>query len=224
MPTKKPRMISKGKRGPESKSLYQKIEGMPLPLVILVSILIALLFGGLGLILGSKIITKHRPPETVTPQEIITLSGIITLIEDTEVPRLVIETDEEIFELKGAKTAELRELKGEKIQVDGIIIKGDKSEEYMKLEVKNYFYPKVQDTPEIQTVTMSGVVQPLGISIYMQGTHTLNDDSGEVTALLETPDDKLKLAEGAYVEITGILNESVEGELPFIKVEKITFR
>lgn len=212
------------KRSMKSLSLYQKIEGLPPSSVIILALLTALVFGGVGTLIGKKLFTRYQRPLPPPEREITTLSGIITLIDDTEFPRLAVKTEKELFELEGEQTKELLELQGEKIQMSGFIEEKNKGDEYRKFEIQKVFQPKVDDMPTVETVTMSGIVQPLGISIYMQGTHTLNSDSGEIIALLEASDDKLKLAEGAYVEVSGPMSKSVEGDLPFIKVEKITFR
>lgn len=215
-------MPKKGKPT-ESKSLYQKIETLPTFWVVTLSVLMALIFGSLGLTLGQKLIAKFRPPAPQPVRELESVSGIIALIEDTEFPRLAIKTSEETFELKGEKAEEIHELQGEKVQIDGFISEAE-GKKYRELQVQEYYHLKIDEEPTVETVTLAGIVRPLGISIYMQGTHTLNDDAGEIVALLEASDDKLKLAEGAYVEVTGTLQKSVEGDLPFIKVEKITFR
>lgn len=216
--------MSERKRPMKSLSLYQKIEELPAVSVIILALLTALVFGGVGIFLGKKIFTRYQRPVTLPTREIAALSGIITLIDDTEFPRLAVKTEKETFELEGEQTKKLLEFQGEKIQMSGFIKEKNKGEAYRKFEIQEYFQPKIGDTPTVETVTMSGVVQPIGVSIYMQGTHTLNNDSGEIIALLEAPDDKLKLAEGAYVEVSGQMSKSVEGDLPFIKVEKITFR
>lgn len=72
--------------------------------------------------------------------------------------------------------------------------------------------------------SLSGKVLPLGPSIYMQGTHKLIDEDGEMIAVLKVRDDKLKLAEGHQVEVFGKITKTVEGEMILMEVESIKFK
>ncbi len=80
--------------------------------------------------------------------------------------------------------------------------------------------------PEEEAVvyeTLTGVVQPLGASIYQQGTHRLLTD-GKLTALLESGSETLDL--DAYlaqeVELQGIARPTVEGDLTILEVVLVT--
>ncbi len=75
-----------------------------------------------------------------------------------------------------------------------------------------------------QGESLSGKVLPLGPSIYMQGTHKLIDENGEMIAVLKVYDDKLKLAEGHQVEVFGKMTKTVEGDMTLMEVERIKFK
>jgi len=68
-----------------------------------------------------------------------------------------------------------------------------------------------------------GIVQELGMSIFMQGSHQLLDDKGERVALLQAGSDSIDL--GAYVgqkvELSGAASPSVEGGATFVNVESV---
>ena len=76
----------------------------------------------------------------------------------------------------------------------------------------------------ISSQTLTGKVLPLGPSIYTQGTHKLVDQQGEITAVLQADDDKLQLAEGYRVEVTGKISKTVEGDMKLMRVEEIKFK
>lgn len=71
---------------------------------------------------------------------------------------------------------------------------------------------------------LRGKVEPLGPSIYMQGTHKLVNSEGEILALLESKDIDLSFLEGMKVEVEGPASKTIGGDLKLVKVEKVRFR
>lgn len=71
--------------------------------------------------------------------------------------------------------------------------------------------------------TFTGIVEELGISIFMQGTHKLLDDQGEQIALLQAAKDDLDLSAylGQKVEVSGASAPAVEGGATFVSVESV---
>jgi len=56
------------------------------------------------------------------------------------------------------------------------------------------------------------------------GTHQLEDNTGKVLAILKTDDDKLKMVEGAWVEIRGKTVRGYSQGVPIVEVEEISFK
>lgn len=69
--------------------------------------------------------------------------------------------------------------------------------------------------------TLQGNVQKLGISIYMQGTHTLKKD-GKILALLTSQTINLDHYLNKEVEVSGDALPTVEGNKIIIEVKKLT--
>ena len=69
----------------------------------------------------------------------------------------------------------------------------------------------------------SGVVESLGPSIYMQGTHKLLSDDGEIKALLESSKIDLNVINGMKVKVEGKVIKTIEGQLKLIQVNKVIF-
>lgn len=69
--------------------------------------------------------------------------------------------------------------------------------------------------------TFQGIVQELGFSIFMQGSHKLTDDQGELVALLQAASEELDLNSflGHKVEVSGEASPSVEGGATFVVVQ-----
>lgn len=72
--------------------------------------------------------------------------------------------------------------------------------------------------------SFTGTIIPLDVSIYMQGSHMLVDENGEIILLLEARDDKLEVALGMEAEVQGPVENTVEGNQRIMTVEKIVFR
>ncbi len=70
---------------------------------------------------------------------------------------------------------------------------------------------------------LSGTVQPIGMTIQMQGTHQLVGDNGDPVATLEaaTPAVHLQDFVGRKVQVAGDLGTTVEGNQPFMKVRQV---
>lgn len=72
--------------------------------------------------------------------------------------------------------------------------------------------------------TYSGTLKPLGQSIYMQGSHFLENEAGEMVILLEggkvTPE-FLQLLEGQTIEVEGVVEDAVEGGQKVLRIERI---
>jgi len=70
----------------------------------------------------------------------------------------------------------------------------------------------------------TGIIYPLGVSIYMQGTHKLVTSEGELILLLEASDEKLVVSESMLAEVQGSVRRTTEGNQKIMRVEKIIFR
>ena len=70
----------------------------------------------------------------------------------------------------------------------------------------------------------TGIIYPLGVSIYMQGTHKLVTSEGELLLLLEASDEKLLVSESMSAEVQGSVRRTTEGDQKIMRVEKIIFR
>ncbi len=72
--------------------------------------------------------------------------------------------------------------------------------------------------------TFQGTIEELGMSIFMQGTHKLVDDKGELVALLQSGSDNLDLNSylGQKVKVTGSAAPSVEGGATFVTVDSVS--
>lgn len=69
--------------------------------------------------------------------------------------------------------------------------------------------------------SFTGTVKPMGMSIFMQGTHQLVGDGGDTVALLESSAVDLDSYLNKKVEATGTQSASVEGNAPVLTVESI---
>ncbi len=83
--------------------------------------------------------------------------------------------------------------------------------------------PVVEEKEEEKIATFSGKIKPLGPSIYMEGTHFLEDEKGETILLLESSKIDLGFLEGQTVEVEGRLKKAVEGGQKILEVEKVRF-
>jgi hypothetical protein len=66
-----------------------------------------------------------------------------------------------------------------------------------------------------------GVVRPLGVSIYQEGTHRLEKDN-TMLAILESRKFNLSQFEGSEVEISGKVRDTIEGSQKIMDVEDLT--
>jgi len=71
--------------------------------------------------------------------------------------------------------------------------------------------------------TLTGVIRPLGVSIYQEGTHRL-DVGGQLAALLTTSSNRIHLENyiGDTVDVQGIIRPSVEGNIDVMQVVAVT--
>lgn len=83
--------------------------------------------------------------------------------------------------------------------------------------------PPMEETEEPKIATYSGTIKPLGPSIYMEGTHFLEDRAGKIITLLKSQKIDLMFLEGQTVEVEGNLSEAVEGGQTVLEVEKVRF-
>ena len=69
----------------------------------------------------------------------------------------------------------------------------------------------------------TGKLEAMGMSIHMQGTHKLVDDSGEMIVILIAKDHTLDLHDflGQNVEVEGEVDKSVEGDATVVTVHAI---
>ena len=68
-----------------------------------------------------------------------------------------------------------------------------------------------------------GIVEELGMSIFMQGSHQLMDEKGQRVALLQATSDSVDLSAyvGQKVEVSGTATPSVEGGATFVNVDSV---
>jgi hypothetical protein len=83
--------------------------------------------------------------------------------------------------------------------------------------------PPLEETEEPKIATYSGTIKPLEASIYMEGTHFLEDGAGKIITLLKSRKIDLTFLEGQAVEVEGKLSEAVEGGQTILEVEKVRF-
>ena len=74
---------------------------------------------------------------------------------------------------------------------------------------------------ETKNVSYSGVVRPLGISIYMEGTHRLTLTDGRFI-LLESESSDLNGYVGENVDVVGAIRPTVESDAMIMRVESIS--
>ena len=88
----------------------------------------------------------------------------------------------------------------------------------------NYSYPQKKEVIDIDKTdikTLIGTVRPIGVSIYMQGTHFLFGDDGKIETLLESKTINLKDFNDKKVEVSGLTRKTVEGDQQIMTVVKI---
>ena len=83
--------------------------------------------------------------------------------------------------------------------------------------------PTQVEKEEEKIATFSGKIKPLGPSIYMEGTHFLEDEDGKMITLLESSEIDLSFLEGQTVEVEGKVRKAIEGEQMVLEVEKVRF-
>lgn len=67
----------------------------------------------------------------------------------------------------------------------------------------------------------TGTVEPMGMSIFMQGSHQLVDDQGEVIVLLQSSDQDLDQYSQKKVKVSGRLSDTVEAGGQILDVTSI---
>ena len=87
----------------------------------------------------------------------------------------------------------------------------------------NSGYIKLPDNPN-QATKLIGKVITVNSSDNSKASHKLLDENWEIIAFLISEDDKLKLAEGRVVEITGEIEKSTTSEFILLKVTAISFK
>lgn len=83
--------------------------------------------------------------------------------------------------------------------------------------------PAVVEEEEEKIATYSGTIKPSAPSLYSEGTHFLEDENGEIVALLKSAKIDLSFIEGQTVEVEGRVKKTVEGEQMILDVEKVRF-
>ena len=78
-------------------------------------------------------------------------------------------------------------------------------------------------TKETQVMeSFTGKVEPMGMSIFMQGSHQLVDDKGEMLVILQPGKDvDLSKFEGKQVTVQGTVEDTVEAGGKILTVESI---
>ncbi|MFH1565657.1 MAG: hypothetical protein ABIB98_00445 [bacterium] len=72
-------------------------------------------------------------------------------------------------------------------------------------------------------VKYTGKVVPL-VDFSQEESYELLDSEGNFIVFLIADDDKLKLAEGRFVEVSGTLEKGTSGDKKVLKVEAVSFR
>lgn len=68
----------------------------------------------------------------------------------------------------------------------------------------------------------SGKIEPMGMSIFMQGSHQLVDDKGDMVVILNSGDGvDLNKYSGKKVKVSGIVEDTVEAGGKIMTVEKV---
>jgi hypothetical protein len=73
---------------------------------------------------------------------------------------------------------------------------------------------------DINFKKLTGIVKPLGVSIYKEGTHRLESDNSLI-ALLESKDFDLDEYEHKEVELEGIIRDAIEDGLTIMSISKV---
>jgi len=118
----------------------------------------------------------------------------------------------------GADESELAPLLGETVRVEGQVVEHSPWK-------KDITLAKVEASTDPQRLSLrSGIVQELGVSIYMQGTHKLLDDQGQLICLLCARQNGIDLNQAigqGKVNVFGVLSPTVEGNARIMEVELI---
>ncbi len=72
--------------------------------------------------------------------------------------------------------------------------------------------------------TYEGKVSAVISNAQTEGAYELLDANGNTIILLKSNDDKLKLAEGRQVQVTGPVERTADGKSYIMNVEKVTFK
>jgi len=82
----------------------------------------------------------------------------------------------------------------------------------------------VSGSPRSNTKVLMGRVFPSSDYGYVEGSHVLLDNQGDVTAILKSNDDKLLLVIGMEVEVEGKVKVSSESDLEIMDVATISIK
>lgn len=77
-----------------------------------------------------------------------------------------------------------------------------------------------ESSSEPEEATLAGVIEPIGITIYQQGTHKITQDDGTIV-LLESSAVDLNGYVGEFVEVSGAVRATVEADGQIMLVETI---
>lgn len=170
-------------------------------------LLFAVCLVSLVVVSGCTVFSTHPTP---APTEISVISGIVMLDEDGTYLIGVNWTSRSrvTYRVTGGDTIPLKNCVGETVTVRGVVFEKSPF-------LKEIFIQKV-DAEAHQPGSLSqrtGIVQPLGMSIYMQGSHKLLNEEGSLICLLSGKTAKIDLDGyvGRQVKVTGTLAKTVEG-------------
>ncbi|MBC7263151.1 MAG: hypothetical protein H5T64_02200 [Chloroflexi bacterium] len=156
---------------------------------------------------GCAILSTRLTP---TPSEPSAITGLVMLEKDGNYIIGVNWTSRSrvTYRVTGGDTTLLRNYVGETVTVHGVVF--EKSAFLKELVIQRI------DTEVAQPGSLSqrsGIVQRLGMSIYMQGSHKLLDEKGGLICLLSSKTAKVDLDGyvGRQVKVTGTLAKTVEG-------------
>lgn len=120
--------------------------------------------------------------------------------------------------VQGAAEGALEPLLGETVRVEGIVTEQNPWKKEIALQ-------KVGASTAPERLSLrSGLVKELGISIYMQGTHRLVDERGQLICLLSGSQNGIDLNQAmgqGRVNVYGVLSPTVEGNAQIMEVELV---
>jgi len=153
-----------------------------------------------------------------TPAEPQVIEGLlISEGEDLAVVTGLLSSAPITYAVQGADRYLLDRWVGETVRVTARIADADTASPALRVQFAQ------ASTADDRLSLRRGIVKDLGISIYMQGSHKLVDDGGELICLLRTDEGGRELTPflNQEAEVIGILSKTVEGDAWIMQVQRI---